>query len=141
IRFFIFVFIDVISMILFNSSEFLHSPPFTIHTTSFIIHNKWNLQILIVVNGKGGASMDDEYIQLMQEKKKFIIIALSFMFIFYFMLPVALTFFPGVMNLISFISGVTWPWLYAFSQIVMIWILGLLYHRKAKKIDRVLEQM
>ena len=85
--------------------------------------------------------MDDEYIQLMQEKKKFLIIALSFMFIFYFMLPIALTFFPEVMNRISFIPGVTWVWLYAFSQIVMIWILGLLYHQKAKKIDRVLEQM
>jgi len=85
--------------------------------------------------------MDDEYIRLMKEKKKFLIFALSFTFIFYFMLPVALTFFPDMMNRISFIPGVSWAWLYAFLQFVMIWILGWLYHQKAKKMDQMLEQM
>lgn len=85
--------------------------------------------------------MDEKYIQLMREKKLFLIRALSFSFVFYFMLPISLTLFPKVMNQISFIPGITWAWLYAFSQIIMIWILGWLYHQKAKKIDRTLERM
>lgn len=85
--------------------------------------------------------MGEKYIQLMREKKIFLIRALSFSFVFYFMLPITLTLFPKVMNQISFIPGMTWAWLYAFLQIVMIWILGWLYHQKAKRIDRTLERM
>jgi len=84
---------------------------------------------------------DEEYIKLMREKKIFLIRALSFSFIYYFFLPIALTILPEEMNKISFIPGLTWAWLYAFSQIVMIWILGWLYHQKAKKIDRTIEQL
>lgn len=84
--------------------------------------------------------MEEKYIQLMHEKKKFLIYALSFSFVFYFMLPIALTLFPNLMNQISFIPGITWAWLYAFLQIIMIWILGWLYHQKAKRIDRTLER-
>lgn len=85
--------------------------------------------------------MDEIYMQLMQEKKRFILRALSFASLFYFMLPIALIFFTQAMNQSSFIKGVSWAWIYAFLQILMIWILGLIYHQKAKKIDRALEQM
>ncbi len=85
--------------------------------------------------------MDKTYIQLMREKKRFIVITLSFAFLFYFMLPIGLIFFPDAMNQSSFITGVTWAWLYAFLQILMIWILSFFYHLKAKKIDRILENM
>lgn len=85
--------------------------------------------------------MDEKYIQLMREKKIFLIRALSFSFVFYFMLPITLTLFPKAMNQISIIPGMTWAWLYAFLQITMIWILGWLYHQKAKKIDQTLERM
>ena len=85
--------------------------------------------------------MDEKYIKLMRVKKIFLIRALSFSFIFYFMLPIGLTIFPEEMNKISFIPGMTWAWLYAFLQIIMIWILGWLYHQKAKKIDRAIEQL
>lgn len=85
--------------------------------------------------------MDKDYTQLMREKKRFIVFTLSFAFLFYFMLPITLIFFPGAMNQSSFITGITWAWLYAFFQILMIWILGFFYHLKAKKIDRILENM
>lgn len=84
--------------------------------------------------------MDDTYSQCIREKKRFIILSLIFTFIFYFMLPVTLTFFPGAMNQTSFILGLSWAWLYAVAQIVMVWVLGWIYHQKAKKWERMLEQ-
>lgn len=85
--------------------------------------------------------MKQTYQKLLQEKKRFVLFASCFAFIFYFMLPMMLTFFPEEMNESSFISGLSWAWIYAFSQIIMIWILGYLYHQKAKKIEKLTKQM
>ena len=85
--------------------------------------------------------MEKEYEKILREKRRFVLIAITFAFTFYFLLPVSLILFPDTMNRISFIPGVTWAWLYAFLQIMMIWLLGLLYHLKAKKLDEQTEQM
>lgn len=85
--------------------------------------------------------MEETYEKILREKRRFVIIAITFAFVFYFLLPVSLIFFPDTMNQTSFIPGVTWAWVYAFLQIIMIWLLGWLYHLKAKKIDEQTEQM
>lgn len=77
--------------------------------------------------------MKETYEKILREKLRFVMIALTFAFIFYFLLPVSLIFFPDTMNRTSIIPGVTWAWVYAFMQIIMVWLLGLLYHLKAKK--------
>ncbi|MCF3943667.1 DUF485 domain-containing protein [Oceanobacillus alkalisoli] len=85
--------------------------------------------------------MEKGYEKIWREKRRFILTAVSFAFLFYFLLPVSLIYFPETMNRQSFIPGVTWAWAYAFLQIIMIWLLGWLYHLKAKKLDKLTEQM
>jgi uncharacterized membrane protein (DUF485 family) len=85
--------------------------------------------------------MDKAFSLLMQEKKRFLVPLLIFLLVFYFMLPLSLTFFPEVMNRMSFIHGLTWGWLYTFLQIPMTWFLGWMYHQKSKKFDRAVEKI
>ncbi|PAV29638.1 hypothetical protein CIL05_09700 [Virgibacillus profundi] len=85
--------------------------------------------------------MDETFQKLMQEKKRFLLPALIFLFIFYFMLPLSLIFFPEAMNQTSFVSGVTWGWLYAFMQIPMTWTMAWIYHIKSKRFDRIVEEI
>ena len=85
--------------------------------------------------------MKETYQELMRKKKRFIIVAIIFAFLVYFMLPISLSLFPEKMNQTSFIPGVSWAWVYAFLQFIMIWLLGFIYHQKSKKLDEVIEQM
>ncbi|OZU87557.1 hypothetical protein CIL03_15810 [Virgibacillus indicus] len=85
--------------------------------------------------------MDDKFQKLMQEKKRFLIPALIFLLVFYFMLPLSLIFLPEAMNGTSFVAGITWGWLYAFLQLPMTWIMVWAYHIKSKRFDRLVEEI
>ena len=72
--------------------------------------------------------------QLLDRKKQFLIPLSAFFFVFYFALPVMTSYFPSVMN-VPAVGAITWAWLFAFAQFVMIWTLCALYVKKAASFD------
>ncbi|WP_010650404.1 DUF485 domain-containing protein [Oceanobacillus massiliensis] len=85
--------------------------------------------------------MEEHIWRLIYEKKRMMTLSLGLVFLFYFLLPLSLIFFPDVMNRISFIQGMSWAWLYGFLQIPMTWMMGWIYHVKAKNFDRKVEEI
>ena len=71
---------------------------------------------------------------LLARKKQFLIPLSAFFFVFYFALPVMTSYFPAVVN-VRAIGAITWAWLFAFAQFVMIWTLCALYVKKAASFD------
>ena len=71
---------------------------------------------------------------LLARKKQFLIPLSAFFFVFYFALPVMTSYFPAVVNHRA-IGAISWAWLFAFAQFVMIWTLCALYVRKAASFD------
>ncbi len=71
---------------------------------------------------------------LLSRKKQFLIPLSVFFFVFYFALPVMTSYLPEVMNHRA-VGVITWAWLFAFSQFVMIWTLCGLYVKKAETFD------
>ena len=71
---------------------------------------------------------------LLAQKKQFLIPLSAFFFVFYFALPVMTSYFPSVVN-VRAIGAITWAWLFAFAQFVMIWTLCALYVKKAASFD------
>lgn len=85
--------------------------------------------------------MEEQLISLIYERRKRLLFTLALVFLFYFMLPLSLTLLPELMNRTSFIPGLTWAWAYAFLQIPMTWIIGWLYHVKAKKFEEKINEI
>ena len=85
--------------------------------------------------------MEERLLILIREKKRLIAPSMMLIFLFYFLLPLSLLFFPEVMNQHSVIPGVTWAWVYGFLQIPMTWVMGWMYHVKAKKFDQKIEEI
>ena len=77
--------------------------------------------------------------RLMQEKNRFIVPAIIFSLIFYFTLPI-LTSYTTFLNT-PLIGDITWAWAFAFSQFIMTWILCVLYSRRARRFDALVEQL
>ena len=71
---------------------------------------------------------------LLARKKQFLIPLSAFFFVFYFAPPMMTSYFPSVVN-IRAIGAITWAWLFAFAQFVMIWTLCALYVKKAASFD------
>ena len=71
---------------------------------------------------------------LLARKKQFLIPLSAFFFVFYFALPVMTSYLPEVMNR-RVIGVITWAWLFAFAQFIMIWTLCALYVKKAATFD------
>jgi len=71
---------------------------------------------------------------LLARKKQFLIPLSAFFFVFYFALPVMTSYFPSVVN-VRAVGAITWAWLFAFAQFVMIWTLCALYVKKAASFD------
>ncbi|WMJ17841.1 DUF485 domain-containing protein [Geobacillus proteiniphilus] len=76
---------------------------------------------------------------LVQAKKRFIIPATIFFFVFYFALPV-LTSYSKALNAPA-VGPVSWAWLFAFAQFVMTWALCILYSKRAAQLDEIVEQV
>ncbi|ACQ69328.1 protein of unknown function DUF485 [Exiguobacterium sp. AT1b] len=77
--------------------------------------------------------------RLMREKNRFIVPAIIFSLIFYFTLPI-LTSYTTILNT-PLIGDITWAWAFAFSQFIMTWTLCVLYSRRARRFDALVEQL
>ncbi len=76
---------------------------------------------------------------LMRRKKKFIIPATIFFFVYYMGLPV-LAGFTTVLNA-QVIGALSLAWIYALSQFIMTWTLLHLYVRQASKWDEIVDRV
>ena len=77
---------------------------------------------------------DPGFAALKAAKRRFILPATIFFFVYYMTLPVLVGFFPALMKTPVW-GKVNWAYLYALSQFVMTWTLCALYVRAARKWD------
>ncbi|MEN1969440.1 DUF485 domain-containing protein [Lentibacillus sp. N15] len=85
--------------------------------------------------------MNIELQHLIQKKWKLLIPVVIFLFVFYFGLPLSLTFFLDWVNAPSPFFQMNWGWLYAFLQIPMTWLFAGFYYIKMKQYDRRIAQL
>lgn len=79
--------------------------------------------------------------KLVKQKRMLVMLLTMFAFLFYFGLPLSITFFPEIMNAPSPIMQISWAWLYAFLQIPMTWVLVFVYYSVMKRFDRLLKKL
>lgn len=77
--------------------------------------------------------------ELMQQKKAFIIPMSIFFMVFYFALPI-MTAYSTVLNTTAFAS-ISWAWVFAFAQFIMTVSFCMIYTRKARKFDEMVEKI
>lgn len=70
---------------------------------------------------------------LLKQKKSFILPMAVFFCLFYFALPI-LAAYTKVLNYQA-IGHMTWAWVYALLQFVLVWICGFVYIKKSEKFD------
>ncbi|MDI3256489.1 MAG: DUF485 domain-containing protein [Kyrpidia sp.] len=81
-----------------------------------------------------------EFRQLVGKKKRFLVPAVIFFLVYYFLLPV----FAGWAKLLmaaKIFGPVNFGYLFALSQFVMVWVICWLYVRKALRFDAMAEQV
>jgi uncharacterized membrane protein (DUF485 family) len=81
----------------------------------------------------------EDFKGLLQKKKAFIIPVTTFFLTFYFILPV-LAAYTDVLKVEAFL-GITWAWVYALLQFVVVWILGIVYLKKSEKYDKMAQNI
>jgi uncharacterized membrane protein (DUF485 family) len=77
--------------------------------------------------------------QLLQRKRSFILPMSIFFFVFYFALPI-MTSYSKVLNTPA-IGAISWAWVFAFAQFIMTWTLCILYTKKARQFDEIVEEI
>ncbi|MFD2372008.1 DUF485 domain-containing protein [Brevibacillus sp. GCM10020057] len=77
--------------------------------------------------------------ELLRRKKAFILPSSIFFFVFYFTLPILTSYFT-VLNTKAF-GAITWAWVFAFAQFIMTWGLCILYTRRARQFDALVEKI
>lgn len=83
--------------------------------------------------------MNANFERLLVQKKKFTIRWLSFAIFFYFSLPLLVSFAPELMK--QRVAGdISFAWLLALAQFAMTGLLTVLYIRKAKSFDALVEK-
>lgn len=80
-----------------------------------------------------------EFKEFMGKKKKFLIPMTIFFLVFYFLLPI-LTSYSTILNT-SAIGDISWAWLFAFAQFIMVWVLSSIYVKKASSFDKEADQI
>lgn len=80
-----------------------------------------------------------EFKRFLKRKRKFLIPMTAFFMIFYFLLPIC-TSYTTFLNTPA-IGDITWTWIFAFSQFVMVWTLSAIYVRKANSFDEEAEEI
>ncbi len=75
----------------------------------------------------------------LSRKNKFIVPMTVFFMIFYFLLPI-FTSYTTFLNT-SAIGDISWTWIFAVSQFVMVWVLSTIYVRRAATFDKEAEQI
>lgn len=81
----------------------------------------------------------DQFKQFLKRKNKFILPMVVFFMIYYFLLPI-FTSYTKFLNTPA-IGDISWTWLFAISQFIMVWTLSSIYVRKATSFDREAEQI
>lgn len=77
----------------------------------------------------------EEFKDLLQKKKAFIVPVTLFFLTFYFVLPV-LAAYTDVLKGEAFLN-ITWAWVYALLQFAVVWIGGIVYIKKSAKYDKM----
>ncbi|MDR7075590.1 uncharacterized membrane protein (DUF485 family) [Neobacillus niacini] len=80
-----------------------------------------------------------QFKQFLSRKKKFIVPLTVFFMIFYFLLPIFTSYTTFLNN--PAIGNISWTWIFAFSQFLMVWVLSGMYVRKAASFDKEAEQI
>lgn len=75
-----------------------------------------------------------QFKQFLSKKHKFILPMTVFFLIFYFLLPI-FTSYTTFLNTPAF-GDISWTWIFAFSQFVMVWVLSGIYVKKAATFDK-----
>ena len=81
----------------------------------------------------------EDFKDLLQKKKAFIVPVTIFFLTFYFVLPV-LAASTDVLKGEAFL-GITWAWVYALLQFVVVWIGGIVYLKKSEKYDKMAQNI
>lgn len=84
-------------------------------------------------------STSPEFKGLIKKKFNFIVPMTIFFLIFYFALPF-LTSYTHVLHHKA-IGDITWVWIFAFAQFIMVWTLVTIYVSKSNKYDIVAEEI
>lgn len=77
--------------------------------------------------------------QLMRQKNGFILPAISFCLIFYFTLPILTSYFTFLNQPV--LGDITGAWIFAFAQFIMTWTFCMIYSKKARTFDQLVEQI
>ncbi|MEJ8545346.1 DUF485 domain-containing protein [Brevibacillus borstelensis] len=77
--------------------------------------------------------------ELLRRKKAFIVPYSIFFFLFYFTLPIMTSYFQ-VLNKPAF-GAITWAWVFAFCQFIMTWGLCIIYSKKSRQFDELVEKI
>lgn len=80
-----------------------------------------------------------QFKQFLSRKNKFIVPMTVFFMIFYFLLPI-FTSYTTFLNTSAF-GDISWTWIFAFSQFIMVWVLSSIYVKKAATFDKEAEQI
>lgn len=79
-------------------------------------------------------SNSSEFHSLLKKKTKFILPMTIFFLAFYFILPL-LTSYTEILHQKA-IGDITWVWVFALAQFIMVWTLAMLYVAKANSFDK-----
>jgi len=82
----------------------------------------------------------EEFRHLLALKKRFILPAFLFFFVYYFALPVSIGYAPKFMSA-CVLGTVNLAYLFALSQFVVGWIIAWAYLRAAAKFDRLTKDL
>lgn len=77
--------------------------------------------------------------ELLRKKRNFILPMSIFFMVYYFTLPV-MTAYSTVLNNEAF-GGISWAWVFAFTQFIMTWTLCILYTKKAVQFDKIVDRV
>jgi uncharacterized membrane protein (DUF485 family) len=75
----------------------------------------------------------DEFRLLLLAKKEFVVPAVITFVVYYFLLPISVGYFPGLMD--KRFGPVNLAYLFALSQFFVAWAIAALYVRGARKFD------
>lgn len=82
----------------------------------------------------------EEFQHLLTKKRRFIFPALSFFFLYYFLLPILIGFAPHLMST-QIIGTFTLAYAFAISQFFVGWLIAALYLRASAKFDRLAKEI
>ncbi|MEH7125322.1 DUF485 domain-containing protein [Bacillus sp. JJ1532] len=80
-----------------------------------------------------------QFKQFLSKKNKFLVPMTIFFMIFYFLLPI-FTSYTTFLNTPA-IGDISWTWIFAVSQFVMVWVISSIYVKKAASFDKEAEQI